>query len=109
MNCIEKQLQWKRRVFIFTLTVFFAFMALSLYLWYSSMVRWQEVQTWQKLPATVVSHKKAASGSGRNRRDYSEITYRYEIDGKAHFGYDSGLGGKNLLPVRFRTPGAKVS
>lgn len=108
MNCIEKQQQGTRYIFIFCLLIFLGFFVLYPLTWYRDEVRWQKVQTWQKIPATVVSHKKAVTGSGRDKRSYSEITYRYEIDKKVFFGYDNGLGGKNLLPQKFRKPGAKV-
>ncbi len=108
MNCIEKQLQYKRRVCTISVVILLGFALLYPYLWFRDESRWQEVQTWQKIPATVVSHKEVTTGSGRSRRTYSDITYRYEINQKTHFGYDSGLGGRNRLPGRFHKPGAKV-
>lgn len=108
MNFIEKQLHVQRNLFIFSTVILLGFALLNPLIWYKDEVRWQNVQTWQKIPATVVSHQKTEIGSGRNRRTYSNITYRFVINKKVHFGYDSGLGGRNLLPSRFHTPGSHI-
>lgn len=108
MNYIEKQQQGKRYIFIFCLLIFLAGFMLFPCIWYKEEARWQKVQRWQKIPATVVSHQKAVTGKGKNKRSYSRITYRYKIDKKVFFGHDSGLGGQNLLPQKFRKPGAEV-
>ena len=108
MNCIEKQLKAKRYLFIFTTVILLAFAVLNPYLWIREEIRWRNVQTWQKLPATVVSHQKVETGRGKSKTTYSNITYRYEVNQKVCFGNDSGLGGRNLLPEKFHSPGAQV-
>lgn len=108
MNYIEKQLKGRNIILGLMAVMLLGFGIMLSVLRYRDELKWKEVQSWQKLPATVVSHQKKTSRNGKNNNTYSEITYRCQVGNRTYFGHDCGVGGRTLLPKKFHKRGAKV-
>ena len=108
MNYIEKQLKGRNIILGFIAVMLLGFGIMMSVLRYQEELKWKEVQSWQKLPATVVSHQKKTTRNGKNQTTYSEITYRCQVGNRTYFGHDCGVGGRTLLPKKFHKRGAKV-
>lgn len=108
MNYIEKQLKSRNILSVFLTVIMLGLAVMLSVLRYQEELKWREVQSWQKLPATVVSHQEKTSRNGKNNYTYSEITYRCQVGNRTYFGHDCGVGGRTLLPKKFHKRGAKV-
>ena len=108
MNYIEKQLKSRNIILGLVAVMLLGFGIMISVLRYRDELKWKEVQSWQKLPATVVSHQKKTSQNGKNNNTYSEITYRCQVGNRTYFGHDCGVGGRTLLPKKFHKRGTKV-
>ena len=66
MNYIEKQLKSRNILFVFLTVIMLGLAVMLFVLRYQEELKWREVQSWQKLPATVVSHQEKTSRNGKN-------------------------------------------